>query len=241
MDSPVVSKTNEQQGNEYLPSVSGIKLKITDFLMVVFSGLLAFFTYQLNRSTGMLWKEGRVALQTTERAFIYLDGFDSELTTAADSSSVDVEFLPDRYKAESDRGLYITRFAVLPRWKNSGSTPTRKMKINVGWQGPPTDSKGVPIPPEYTYRSDPAAFFVAPNAVERSEIFTIPSAHALVDWGLNPVGMAPEIFIWGRADYEDVFGKEHFIEWCYRVRFDRHDGKKLRANFIQYGAYNSAQ
>ena len=66
----------------------------------------------------------------------------------------------------------------------------------------------------------------------------IPGTQVLVNYGLNSVGAEPRIFLWGRADYEDVFGKTHFIEWCYRLRYESHRGEKLRASFIQWGDYN---
>lgn len=48
----------------------------------------------------------------------------------------------------------------------------------------------------------------------------------------------PMMFIWGRADHGDIFGRQHFTQWCYRIRFEGHDGRKLRAQFIQWGDYN---
>jgi hypothetical protein len=107
------------------------------------------------------------------------------------------------------------------------------MTIHVAWRGP----EG-PIPPEYTYTNPPSSFFLAPNAIEPSEFIEIPSTQALINYGLNPVGAAPLIFLWGRADYKDVFGHDHFIEWCYRLRYETHRGERLRAHFIQWGGYN---
>jgi hypothetical protein len=66
----------------------------------------------------------------------------------------------------------------------------------------------------------------------------MPSAAAIVTWSLNPIGLEPPVLIWGRADYEDIFGRSHFVEWCHRLRLDRHDGKNMRAGFIQWGDYN---
>ena len=64
------------------------------------------------------------ALLKTERAFVFIDGFNVELTTLADGPrDAEAEMhLSDRVK--SDPGLYVTYFAVQPRWKNSGTTPT---------------------------------------------------------------------------------------------------------------------
>ena len=56
----------------------------------------------------------------------------------------------------------------------------------------------------------------------------------------NPTKIEPLFLIWGQADYEDVFEDKHTTKWCYRVRLDRHDGKKLNATFIQWGGHNIA-
>jgi hypothetical protein len=124
---------------------------------------------------------------------------------------------------------------VLPRWKNSGNTPTKKMAIQVNWRGPPG-----PIPPDYGYRTSPQPFFLAPNAVEPSSVIEMPGASVILKWAMNPIGVEPLVLIWGRADYEDVFGAPHFVEWCYQLRFERHQGRKQRmtAGFTQWGDYN---
>ena len=171
------------------------------------------------------------ALATTERAFVCLDKFEVECATGADVKIFEITNLPERYKNDLD--LYITRFAILPRWKNNGNTPTKKLTVNIDWQGPKGD-----IPPEYEFRKRAVNFFIAPNSVELGEAIEIPTARAIVDYGVAPMGDEPMIFIWGRADYLDIFDKPHFIEWCYRLRFDRHDGKRLRATFIQWGEHN---
>jgi hypothetical protein len=209
-------------------------LKITDIVVAFFTFVLALYTARLWKSTEKLWKAGEKALEITERAFVYIDGFNYELTTAADSL-VKTENMPERYRMAERRSLYITRFACQPRWKNSGTTPTRNMKIRTHWRGPIG-----PVPPEYVYPNGPSAFFIGPNSTEYSEVIDLSGApQALVDYGFfNPGGIEPLIFIWGRADYEDSFGHPHFVEWCYRLRLERHDGKNMRAQFIQWGDYN---
>lgn len=202
------------------------------FFAAVAAFVIAVFTFTLWRSTEKLWEAGEAALKATERAFVFIDGFNVELTTAADAKSIDIDKLPKQYWPHPD--LYITRFAVFPRWKNSGNTPTRKMTIQVNWRGPPG-----PIPPDYVYRNDPDPFFLAPKAVDLSGIVEIPSASQLIDWEMyGRIGDEPMFFIWGRAVYEDIFGREHFVEWCRQLRFDRYDGKTLRASFIQWREYN---
>jgi len=140
---------------------------------------IAWFTLTLKRSTDRLWESGKNALEVTERAFVYLDGFNHELTTALDSK-IEPERLPERYRADPE--LYVTRFAVQLKWKNGGNTPVENMTICVNWQGPPAH-----IPPDYVYRSPPEPFFLAPKAVEQSAFIEIPEVQVLVDYGLVPV------------------------------------------------------
>ena len=212
---------------------------------------MATFTCLLYKSTNKLWessetslKQAAHAFEQTERAFVFLDGFTPELTTASDSMTA-LAHLSERYS--DDPGLCVTRFAVQPKWKNGGNTPTVNMTIRVGWQFIAKD-----IPPSYLYGNSLKPFFIAPKAIESSTFIDIqtqgvrglinhensteadPIPHGIAP----PVLVDPKLLIWGRADYKDVFGHAHFTEWCREVRFERHDGKKLCAGFIQWGDYN---
>lgn len=194
--------------------------------------VVALFTFTLWRSTEKLWKAGQDSLEATERAFVFLDGFNVELTTLEDN--------PDSPTPESlrdvDRGLHVTRFALQPRWKNGGNTPTRNMRVRVHWRGP---GGSLPNDFPYEYQEDAAPFFIAPHAVEQSEVVEMLGINDLIQNGMaGTLGPTPLMFVWGRADYEDVFGKPHFIQWCYRLRPDRHDGKRLRVSFIQSDSHN---
>ena len=203
---------------------------------------LAFLTLVLAVGTLFLWGAAREqarltreSLETTERAFVFLDGFNVELTTAADAEVVRTDHLPPLYK--SYPGLYITRFAVQPRWKNGGNTPTKRMTIQIDWCGPP-----LTIPPAYEYRNSKQPFFLAPRAIEPSDFIQINAGQSIIDYEMYPHrGVAPIILIWGRADYEDIFGNPHHVRWCHQLRFERHDGQKMRAGFIQWGNYNGTE
>ena len=129
--------------------------------------------------------------------------------------------------------LFITRFAVQPRWKNSGTTPVVNMKINVDFCETTKES-----PPDFSFRKNSQKFFLAPNATEPSEYFEVPQVRSIIDQSLTCLSQEPIVLIWGRADYEDIFGELHFIHWCYRLRLDDHKGDGLRATFIQWGDYN---
>jgi hypothetical protein len=205
-------------------------------ITAIATAFIAWFTLSLRQSTDKLWDAGKDALETTERAFVFIDGFNIELTTSADDNRPDaIEHLPQTYR--NDPGLFITRFAAQPRWKNSGTTPVQDLKIRVNWRGP----EG-PIHPDvsaFTYSGDQMPFFLGPQAVEASDVIEMTGTMALVNWQWNPVSPSPRMFIWGRADYRDVFGQPHFTEWCYQLRLSRPvRSERIRAQFIQWGEYN---
>ena len=143
-----------------------------DLWIVLETLALVLFTATLWRSTDKLWVAQNESHEATQRAFVFIDGFNFELTTAADGDDDRLEFLPDDYKKRPE--LYITRFAVQPRWKNGGATPTKNMTIQTNWRGP----LGT-IPPDYVYKNPATPFFIAPNAVEASDVFEVPEARRL--------------------------------------------------------------
>jgi hypothetical protein len=199
--------------------------------------VLALSTIGLWIETGRLAREGNRQHAASNRAFVFIDGFTPELTTAAEIDPSGHQYVPDLYK--KDLGLYLTRLALLPRWKNSGNTHTRNMKIQVASKlfYDPSNPDLIPEP-DYEYNTLAAPFFLAPGATELSDAIEMTGAGVLIDWSFNPVGKGPIFLIWGRAEYEDVFGDNHFIEWCYKLRLERHDRRQLRAGVIQWGDHN---
>ncbi len=204
-------------------------------LATVAIGAFTFVLVIVTRRQAILSKQSVAiserALTEIERAFVFIDGFETEITTGEDVKGMKDEDLPPMYRGS--RELFITRFAIAPKWKNSGNTPPKNLTIRVNWCGPTGD---VVL---YEYRKDPIPFFVGPKAVETSASFEIPGAKAVVDWSWHPVGDQPLVLVWGRADYEDIFDRHHFVEWCYRVTFVRpFRGFRIRAVLTQWGEYN---
>jgi hypothetical protein len=212
----------------YVRCAGLIMYEFRDAVTALATIFIAMFTLTLWLATDKLWRSGQATFEASQRAFVFLDGFDFELKVA-DDRIADAD-LPAWYRGH--KHLFMTYFALRPRWKNAGETQTRKMFVQVDWRGPPG-----PIPPVYDYRKPPEPLFLAPKAVEGTAFFEAPTARVLVENGLSPMGVQPCVFIWGRADYEDVFGKPHFIEWCHQLRLEAHDGK-LRAGTFQWGDYN---
>lgn len=210
-------------------------------LIAIATIFLAVFTWRLWVSTNRLWKSGEKALRQTERAFVYIDGFKVELSLLADCADISAEVL----KITGNPELYVTGFRIQPRWRNGGNTPTGNMSIDVNWR-PPGDSLPIDFPYEYAYGvvgelgniGNP--LFIAPKAIEGSEFIEIPSrfSNEIINGGTPHIGYAPVMFIWGRAEYDDIFGQPHFTEWCYQIRFARRHGERLRADFTQWGKHN---
>src|ERR1700730_6567492 len=120
------TKQSAESSNDYgkivavfIKAQSICSLRLIDrhngFFAAIAAAIVAAFTFTLWGSPDRLWKAGKEPLDVTECAFVYLDGFNHELTTASDSK-IEPEKLPERYR--DDPELYITRFAVQPKWKN---------------------------------------------------------------------------------------------------------------------------
>lgn len=206
---------------------------------------VAAFTFTLWRSTEKLWRAGKEALEATDRAFVFIDGFNVELTVLSDlvhsrsRTLGPAPFLPNGQRAENP-DLFVTRFAVQPRWKNGGNTPTKGMTIRVDWREP-----GLPLAGDFTYdyADSDTRFFLAPKATEPSAVIEMHGANTVINDGMPHRDGEPEpsMFIWGRADYSDAFGQRRFTQWCYQVRFERHSLGPLKPQFIQWGPYNRTE
>ena len=234
-----IESTEEQKNHNDYTSSEWWLVYITGTLSLITLGL-AIFTYKLWKDASETNKRQARETKQTERAFVFIDGFNFELTTLADTKNYSIETLPANYREWPH--LWITRFCVQPRWRNSGNTPTRKMMINVAFGYNALIDKSESINPiQYVYTASAKNIFLSPQAVTESEFVYIQGIQEIINYVVskNTIGNLEPIFlIWGRADYEDIFGKAHFIEWCYRIRLDDHKGKGLRATFTQWGEYN---
>jgi hypothetical protein len=209
-------------------------------LGIIFNGgllvvaVLQWLTYK--RQATLMGYQTKINERQT-RAYVFLADFVVELTTANNADYEGNESFTALLPKGTDKGLYVTRFAVLPNWKNEGFTPVKNMTVNVNWRKP---GGSLAENFSYNYADEPQSFFLAPKASAISEAIEIPAIHAneIINNGMPRFGETPIMFIWGRADYFDVFDAPHFVEWCFRIRFDRHDGRTLMVRFIHHGKHN---
>lgn len=182
--------------------------------------VLAGSTIALWRSTRRLWQDADRQHAISNRAFVFLDSFDPDLRTGPP--------------------LEARFFAVHPKWRNSGSTPTKNMTIRTQYKAHDGE---LPDDFEYNYTVDAQPFFIGPGATAPSNQIEVPAGLVTMSVQEAQTTLSLKgklIFFWGRADYSDVLDdrRRHFCEWCYRAEFSSLDANTLRVTFIQWGRYN---
>jgi hypothetical protein len=100
---------------------------------------------------------------------------------------------------------------VIPSLENGGATPTRSLRISTNWRAlhgePPTDFV-------YNYTVPPARIFLPARGRAQAGAVDIPNRDVQA-----AIEDRVQLYIWGRATYEDVFegSEQHFVEFCYRL------------------------
>jgi hypothetical protein len=125
-----------------------------------------------------------------------------------------------------------TNVKVTPNWANSGTTPTRNLRISTNWK---TSHGELPADFVFTYARAPERLFLGPGGRADVGAVLIPmrDIQAAIE---DRVGL----YFWGRATYEDMFeGSEpHFLEFCYRLDISGATPDKITLMFTHYGAHN---
>lgn len=125
-----------------------------------------------------------------------------------------------------------TNVKVTPTWANSGTTPTRNLRISTNWK---TSHGELPADFVFTYARAPERLFVGPGGRADVGAVLIPmrDIQAAIE---DRVGL----YFWGRATYEDMFeGSEpHFLEFCYRLDVSGATPDKITLTFTHYGVHN---
>lgn len=168
----------------------------TDWRMVIPTWILAVSTIGLSVYTAMLWKatgqlvqESRGSLLSTQRAFVFIKAFEV-------------------HKIDDPKKLVI-----IPQWENSGGTPTKNMLNHVNWKLFDKD-----IPDDFGFPDfsgeEGTPTLIGPHATQYASPLEIDAQHiAAVTENKG------RIFIWGWADYDDVFigTTRHRTEFCNEV------------------------
>ena len=146
-------------------------------------------------------------VMATQRAFVYV----SELTWNSEGGNI----------------------RIIPVWSNSGTTPTRKLRIGTNWKA----SHGELRLDDINYVQPPENLFLGPGSKAEFGANFIPmrDSQAAIEQRLN-------LYVWGRATYDDLFEgtTPHFFEFCHRVEVSGETPDKMQLSFTQFGSSNGS-
>jgi hypothetical protein len=176
-------------------------LKLTDSLLVLFTGLLWWVTRDLVRLGAR--QEGLIRAQLEgRRAFVFVESY-------SPSAIIDLD---------DDGEKVITGWKIDARIRNAGDTQTKHLLTGLNWS---TEECDAPDKTGYPDRADDA----------RSPVMIGPKAFIDIDGPiidcLSLQETVPEyesaqrrrIFIWGWIDYNDIFPEtpRHRTEFCCEI------------------------
>lgn len=132
-------------------------------------------------------KSAKHALETTERAYVVAGGI--------------------RYISHpSPTGLF---WRMRPSWINRGATPTRKVRVSVGYELRDDD-----LPGDFDFvGSLPPRIATVNLHQDGGSIEANPIDYYASDLLLIATGKR-RLFVFGQCDYEDVFGRSHTTRFC---------------------------
>ena len=123
---------------------------------------------------------------------------------------------------------------ISPIWANSGTTPTRRLRINTNWKA----SHGE-LPPDFdiNYVRAPENLFLGPGAKAEFGTIFIPmrDIQAAIEERLH-------LYVWGRATYDDMFEgtKPHFFDSAIASRSTGEAPDNISLRFAQFGLNNGS-
>jgi hypothetical protein len=206
---------------------------IATVVIAVFTTILGLFTMSLAKSTRIAAnaaKESadaakdsagvaRQSLVTVQRAFVFIDSFQGD--------------------------VLIDQLIVMPKWRNSGTTPTRYMTNWVSWKpftSEPPDEFNFPDlgeggDPVDEKDKKPTLAFIGPNATVFAQTITIPKP-VLDEMRAGHV----RLFVWGWTKYQDVFGADRMTKFCNEIKIlaSWQQGEKVASaiSFPNYRRHN---
>jgi hypothetical protein len=206
---------NEQKAREDKADIQNAKKTITEGRTLFWIGLYTAIT-------GIILFVGiyqayvaHESLASVQRAFIDLKGFDIESRA---------HYLIVRQNFGNQDNSFS--WFIEPIWENSGSTPTRNLRI---YNAAPITRNIAPNTPV----SDPMIDFKIPKDSDLISTFIPPrgEASASIEYANNDLlrdiqDQKLEAFLWGEATYEDAFQNwltwllgpyQHVTRYCYRI------------------------
>jgi hypothetical protein len=188
-------KHSEEEGSEFWPALFGYRLKVTDTLIAAFTGLLFFATVALWSATRRLVSGAEQTAERQLRAYVFVeDGLIKGFRG--------ITAKPPLQMAPGGNWTFIIQVDI----KHYGQTPAHHLTT---WFDADIRAAGEP------------RFTGAAQLKERSPLGPGSIRRAIPTKTLTPeqveaVRKGDSIFwVWGRAEYVDVFGNMRWLEfWC---------------------------
>jgi hypothetical protein len=191
--------------NSRLMIYAGLLVAVGFFLFVAFA-LQSLYLWLALRAIRRSVRATEVNMTTAQRAFVFLGSMG---WSAAGANA-----------------------RISPVWANSGSTPTRSLRISTNWKAWHGD---LPADFVYNYSRAPDRLFLGSNGNIEVGTILIPmrDIQAAIEGRV-------QLYVWGRATYEDMFdgSKPHFIEFCHRLDVTGATPNNVTLMFTHYGPHN---
>ncbi len=162
------------------------------------------------------------SLRDTERAFVYLKKFNMQLDRPLQPATYGGQVLGP-----------VHSLSLAPIWANSGKTPARRLLCNFGIEFRAGDKAD-----KYDFfdKGPPIRAVLGPSA----ELFTPPQSIDSDAFG-KLQRREQSMFIWGWADYDDIFAgtSRHRTEFCCRVEVVADAGGQILVTFPVYSNFNA--
>jgi len=218
--------------------------KISDFFLILFTGLLAFKVSGLDKATRALQVLGTDQAKDTKEAIALAReatqtahdqvSLSRQATVDANRAFVFIEKVEWKALFVNVNGVKKLSWGFIVHWRNSGTTPTRRMQSCV------YDTVFVykKLLEDFAYPDNRGHedLVIFPRATMHSRPLRIdPEYFALAQSG------HAEIFIWGWADYDDFFEgtPRRRVEFCLAVEAIG-DPKSAECKFVfhKHGPFN---
>jgi hypothetical protein len=193
--------------NDQLLIYAALIVAIGAFLAIAFTVQVFYLGLGL-RAMRRSSQQAERNIRATQRAFVYV----SELAWNAAGANL----------------------GISPVWANSGTTPTRRLRIATNWKA----SHGE-LPPDFdiNYARPPEELFLGPAAKAEFGTIFVPmrDIQAAIEERLH-------VYVWGRATYNDIFEgtKPHFFEFCHRLDVAGEAPGNIKLRFAQFGLGNGS-
>jgi len=186
---------------------AALMVAVGAFLAIAFAVQTLYLGLGL-RSLRRVAQRGEHNVQAAQRAFVYTSALD--WTPVGDS------------------------VRISPIWANSGTTPTRALRVATNWKA----SHGeLPADFEINYVRAPESLFLGPNSSSEFGAILIPmrDIQAAIDERLH-------LYVWGRATYQDLFegSQPHHFDFCHRIEAAGATPHSIELRFNQFGLSNGS-